>query len=30
MMYIVLILGCIGALWFSWKAIKDVHKRKHR
>ena len=29
MTYVIVIAGCIGALWFSWAAIKEVDKRKH-
>ena len=29
-MYLVLIIGAIGALWFSYAAIKESHKKRHK
>lgn len=30
MMYVVLIIGAIIALWFSYAAIKESHKRRYK
>ena len=30
MMYLILIIGAIGALWFSYAAIKESHKRRYK